>query len=90
MKNGTLELELSDSAKAAVALYKSFGRSILKMLKTCEHGKYLAEIGFADDLKLCAEVDSITALPMLNGNVIKLRKEEPKAEQVSNENENKS
>ena len=39
MKDESLELNLSDSAKAAHALYKSFGRSILKMLKTSEHGK---------------------------------------------------
>jgi 2-phosphosulfolactate phosphatase len=77
MKIETLELNLSDSAKAAHALYKSFGRSILKMLKTSEHGKYLMEIGFADDLKICAAVDSVPVLPVQIENKIKLRKEEP-------------
>jgi 2-phosphosulfolactate phosphatase len=80
MKEESLELDLSDSAKAALALHKAFGKSILKMLKTSEHGKYLTEIGFADDLKICAVVDSVAALPILSGTVIKLRKEEPKAE----------
>ncbi len=78
MKDESLELELSDSAKASLALHKSFGRSILKMLRTSEHGKYLAEIGFAEDLKICAAVDSVPILPTLQGTVIKLRKEEPK------------
>jgi len=73
----SLELNLSDSAKAAYALYKSFGRSILKMLKTSEHGKYLIEIGFADDLKICAAVDSVPVLPVQIENKIKLKKEEP-------------
>ncbi len=73
-------LELSDSAKAAIALYKSFGRSILKMLKNTEHGKYLIEIGFAEDLKICAAIDSTSALPVLTGTVIKLKKEEPRTE----------
>jgi len=77
MKYESLELNLSDSAKAAHALYKSFGRSILKMLKTSEHGKYLIEIGFADDLKICAAVDSIPVLPVQIENKIKLKKEEP-------------
>jgi 2-phosphosulfolactate phosphatase len=77
MKDGSLELNLSDSAKAAHALYKSFGRSILKMLKTSEHGKYLSEIGFADDLKICAAVDSVPVLPVQIENKIKLKKEEP-------------
>lgn len=77
MKYESLEVNLSDSAKAAHALYKSFGRSILKMLKTSEHGKYLIEIGFADDLKICAAVDSIPVLPVQIENKIKLKKEEP-------------
>ena len=77
MKIESVELNLSDSAKAAHALYKSFGRSILKMLKTSEHGKFLIEIGFADDLKICAAVDSVPVLPVQIENKIKLKKEEP-------------
>jgi 2-phosphosulfolactate phosphatase len=78
-----LNLELSDSARASHALYKSFGRSIGKMLKTSEHGRYLSEIGYAGDLKICASVDSVPVLPILTGTVIKLRKEEPpRPEQV--------
>lgn len=80
LKADSLEVELSDSAKAAHALSKSFGRSILKMLKTSEHGKYLVEIGFAEDLKICAQVDSVPVLPILTGTVIKLKKEEPSIE----------
>jgi 2-phosphosulfolactate phosphatase len=80
LKIDSLEVELSDSAKAALALFKSFGRSILKMLKTSEHGKYLSEIGFAEDLKICAQVNSVPVLPILTGTVIKLKKEEPSIE----------
>ena len=77
MKYESLELTLSDSAKAAHALYKTFGRSILKMLKTSEHGRFLIEIGYADDLKICAAVDSVPVLPVQIENKIKLKKEEP-------------
>jgi 2-phosphosulfolactate phosphatase len=77
MKVESLELNLSDSAKAAHALYKTFGRSILKMLKTSEHGRFLIEIGYADDLKICAAVDSVPVLPVQIENKIKLKKEEP-------------
>jgi 2-phosphosulfolactate phosphatase len=80
LKAESLEVELSDSAKAAHALSKTFGRSILKMLKTSEHGKYLIEIGFAEDLRICAQVDSVPVLPILTGTVIKLKKEEPSIE----------
>ncbi len=79
MKDESLELELSDSAKASLALHKSFGRSILKMLRSSEHGKYLAEIGFTEDLKICAAVDSVPILPILQGTVIKPRKDEAKS-----------
>ena len=83
LKADSLEVELSDSAKAAHALSKSFGRSILKMLKTSEHGKYLIGIGFAEDLKICAQVDSVPVLPILSGSVIKLKKEEPSIDPAS-------
>ncbi|MBN1398051.1 MAG: 2-phosphosulfolactate phosphatase [Bacteroidetes bacterium] len=73
LKNESLSVELSDSAKAAHAISKTFGRSILKMLKTSEHGKYLIELGFADDLKICAQLDSVPVLPVLAGTVIKLK-----------------
>jgi 2-phosphosulfolactate phosphatase len=83
LKVDSLEAELSDSAKAAHALSKSFGRSILKMLKTSEHGKYLVEIGFEEDLKICAQIDSVPVLPILIGTVIKLKKEEPSIDPAS-------
>jgi len=63
---------LSDSASAALILYRSFARNISKMLDESEHGRQLIELGFKDDLKMCASVDSIPVLPLLSGNVIRL------------------
>lgn len=63
---------LTDSAKAAVALGKTFGKSILKMLKETEHGKILAENGFENDLKFCSRLNSSEAIPYFSGNVVKL------------------
>jgi 2-phosphosulfolactate phosphatase len=77
-----VELSLSDAAQAAVALHKNFGRSVSKMIKNSEHGKYLAQIGAAGDLDLCAEVDKFDVVPQLVGNVIKLKKETEKNEFV--------
>ncbi len=68
-------VELTDSSLAAESLYKAFGRSIPKMLKNSDHGKYLLEIGFGDDIKVSAEVDSIPVVPVLSGTAIKLRKD---------------
>ncbi|MGB2868446.1 MAG: 2-phosphosulfolactate phosphatase [Bacteroidota bacterium] len=84
MKLDSKDLELTDSSKAALALFKSFGRSVLKMLKETDHGRFLVEIGFGEDLKICSAVDSVQVLPMQVGTVIKLRKDEGKQEPESN------
>ncbi len=74
VKGTDLDIDLDDAGTAACALDKAFGKNILKMLKTSEHGKFLTDIGFAQDLKTCAAIDSIDVLPMLSGNVIKAKK----------------
>ena len=73
---------LSDGALAALTLYRSFGKNILKMMKNSDHGKHLQEIGFGEDLKICAAVDTLHVIPQLDGNVIKLKKEMEKKETV--------
>ncbi|HCA79177.1 MAG TPA: 2-phosphosulfolactate phosphatase [Bacteroidetes bacterium] len=69
-------LELTDSALASQALHKTYGRSLLKMMKNTDHGRYLTEIGFLEDIKIAATVDSYPVLPVLGGNVIKLRRDD--------------
>ncbi len=74
-RDESLAVTLSDGALAAQTLYRSHGKNILKLLGSTEHGKYLQEIGFEDDLKICATVDSIPALPQLDGNMIRLKRD---------------
>lgn len=69
-----VSVDLTDASRAALALYKGLGRSVLKMLRTSDHGMYLTEIGFASDLKLCAAIDTVPVVPVQQGTVIKLRK----------------
>ena len=71
---------LSDAAIAVSMLYKGFSRNLLKMVKNSEHGKYLASIGFANDLPVCAAVDTIPVLPQMVGNVIRIKRDSEKAE----------
>ncbi|HUL43557.1 MAG TPA: 2-phosphosulfolactate phosphatase [Bacteroidota bacterium] len=73
-KGGSTEYVLDDGAVAAAALDKTFGKSIVRMLKSSEHGKYLASIGFGEDIPVCAQVDSMETLPTLSGNVIRIWK----------------
>ena len=70
-KNYKSDFILDDAAVAASTLDKTFGKNILKMLKSAEHGQYLTSIGFGDDLKVCSEIDSMDALPTLVGNIIR-------------------
>ena len=69
-------LDLSDGAVAARTLFKSHGRSIPKLLKSSDHGKYLAQIGFTEDLKICSAVDGVPVLPVWTGTSLRLRKED--------------
>ncbi len=65
-------ITLLDPAIACLALNKSFGKSLPKMLKGTEHGKLLIENGFEDDLKFCSKLNNTSAIPHFSGNVLKL------------------
>ncbi len=80
------EIALSDSARASIALSKSFGKSMLKMLKETEHGKILLENGFEEDLKYCSKLNSSEAIPYFSGNVLKLYTENKNSSQSEKEN----
>jgi 2-phosphosulfolactate phosphatase len=84
MDDAQFDVALSDGAQAARALFKAYGKSVLKMLRASDHGKYLETIGFGDDLKACAAVDAFPVLPHYDGNVIKL-KHEPEHKDVTDQ-----
>jgi 2-phosphosulfolactate phosphatase len=63
---------LSDTARASIALNKSFGKSIPKMMAETEHGKLLIENGFEEDIKFCGKINTVENIPHFSGNVIKL------------------
>jgi 2-phosphosulfolactate phosphatase len=69
LKPGT---ELSDSAKACIALNKTFGKSTLAMLKETEHGKILLENGFNEDLKYCSKLNGSNIVPSFKAGVLKI------------------
>ncbi len=74
-EHGKSKIVCGDAGSTSLALYKQHGKSLYKMLTKSEHGEYLAEIGFGDDLHMCAEVDSVPVIPLLRSNVIKLNKD---------------
>ena len=58
-------IEITDSARASLALNKSFGKSIVKMLSESEHGKVLIENNFEEDIKFCGKLNSSDIIPLL-------------------------
>jgi 2-phosphosulfolactate phosphatase len=71
--NAIVKVETDDAGLTAVILYNKFKKSILGMMKQSEHGKYLASISFEEDLKFCAETDSVPVIPIVDGTGIKLK-----------------
>lgn len=69
----SVEVETGDAGLTSVILYKNFKKSILNMLKKAEHGKYLASIGFSEDLKFCAAVDRVPVVPISDGVALRLK-----------------
>jgi 2-phosphosulfolactate phosphatase len=65
------DIELTDAAKASVALSKSFGKSILTMMKQTEHGKILIENNFDEDIKFCSRINVSETIPYLTSGVLK-------------------
>lgn len=70
------EVELDDSAVTAVALAKSQGKNLKKMMLGSDHGKILIENGFADDIALCAKLNITDIIPaFISGSVKPIQKE---------------
>ncbi len=72
LKLSPREVELSDAAQIAQRF--AAGRaSAVRVLQRSEHGRFLASIGFAQDLAVCAEVDAYQVVPHYVEGVIRAR-----------------
>ncbi len=79
--NGKSKYSIDDSGYAAVKLARhllakageNHSERIHDILKKTEQGKFLALLGFQEDLKLCSEIDSYPHLPVYKNGIIKLK-----------------
>ncbi|UCG62995.1 MAG: 2-phosphosulfolactate phosphatase [Candidatus Zixiibacteriota bacterium] len=55
----------NDAAALALLLYETNKETIKEAIAGGEHGHYLASIGFAEDVAVASEVDSMSVLPVL-------------------------
>ncbi len=60
---GGTEMELTDEAMAAMALWQFFGPDLTAVCMGSEHGKMLEELGFVEDIFYCTEIDSSATVP---------------------------
>ena len=59
-----LEIAGNDEAIAAVALYRQFQDDLLSLLQLASHGQRLLRLNLLDDLKYCAQLDSLDIVPI--------------------------
>ncbi|MEW6104988.1 MAG: 2-phosphosulfolactate phosphatase [Bacillota bacterium] len=70
-----VEGDESDGCIAARRLYAAFRDNIEAVLAGSEHARYLARIGFGDDVAAAAQVDRVSVVPVLHGGHIVRRAE---------------
>jgi len=58
-------LTLNDSAEMAAEYDRIHGHDPESILRRSEHGRYLIELGFEEDLPICAAVDQVPLVPFL-------------------------
>jgi 2-phosphosulfolactate phosphatase len=58
-------VRLNDAALACCLIDKRYGDGLDRLFEDSEHGRALAEAGFAEDLVVCANVDSHPVIPIL-------------------------
>jgi 2-phosphosulfolactate phosphatase len=71
-KNTKDKYSLTDSALGSTKLYQAYKDDLEAMMHETEHGRYLIELGFEDDLNECARVDNCPCLALLRNGTIKL------------------
>ena len=63
-EGGLRRVEVNDGALAALEIARHFGDKWLRALRASSHGRELAHLGFAEDLKVCGTQDTHPVLPL--------------------------
>ena len=53
---------MNDGAQACVLIDKKYGENLKRLFEASDHGRYLKEQGFEEDLAVCAGVDTHAVL----------------------------
>ena len=56
--------DVNDAARACAMIDRRYGENLARLFAEAAHGKALADAGFAEDLVMCAAVDSYPVVPI--------------------------
>lgn len=62
---GSERLVLTDAARLALITFQTHSHSLTELLRNSAHGRYLAKIGFEDDIHDCAQVNTTNVVPVV-------------------------
>jgi 2-phosphosulfolactate phosphatase len=57
-------VRMNDAAYASILIEKKYGEHIDRLFADSSHGRALAEAGFAEDLGVCAQLDTFPVIPI--------------------------
>lgn len=60
----------NDHAGTAEYIYEKNRDEPLALVRDCSHGRYLADLGFYEDLEICAQLDTIPVVPRMVGEAL--------------------
>ena len=60
---GSAGIRLNDAAEMALTFDRAHGADPEAVLRRSQHGRYLIELGFEEDLPVCARIDSVPVVP---------------------------
>ncbi len=66
------EVSLTDAALMAKILYAHLEKDLYGILSSCEWGRYLIGLGLQEDVRLCAQVDVSSVVPIFIGGMVSL------------------
>lgn len=62
---------LTDAAQVASMLYRLNSKDIRGALRATDHGRYLCELGYEEDVDFCAQISRFDVVPFVCGNVVR-------------------
>ncbi len=67
---GNEQLLLGGDTERAIQVFESYKGNVGEILETSPHGQDLKSMGFGEDLRRCAALDSLDVVPVFDGSAI--------------------